>query len=145
MGDESSRIIEQVWQHPVELPTLAGSQVRRPGGHPAGEQRGLISCPETLARDGQAGRLFRARSVEINLGFPIGESLKTSWASAPRLKPGLLLLLKVGTVHPLMAGDPYIDGRQTPRRAALLGSTGSGKSFTVASILEQSAQLPTRT
>ncbi|MQJ17114.1 helicase HerA domain-containing protein, partial [Escherichia coli] len=36
----------------------------------------------------------------------------------------------------------YIDGDKLfQRHAALLGSTGSGKSFTVASILEQSAQL----
>lgn len=38
----------------------------------------------------------------------------------------------------------YLDGNKLfQRHAALLGSTGSGKSFTVASILERAAQLPT--
>ena len=51
--------------------------------------------------------------------------------------------LKVGTYTLDGKATAYIDGDKLfQRHAALLGSTGSGKSFTVASILEQSAQLP---
>jgi len=51
--------------------------------------------------------------------------------------------LKVGTYTLDGKASAYIDGDKLfQRHAALLGSTGSGKSFTVASILEQSAQLP---
>ena len=51
--------------------------------------------------------------------------------------------LKVGTYTLDGKASAYIDGDKLfQRHAALLGSTGSGKSFTVASILEQSALLP---
>ena len=51
--------------------------------------------------------------------------------------------MKVGTYTLDGKASAYIDGDKLfQRHAALLGSTGSGKSFTVASILEQSARLP---
>ena len=51
--------------------------------------------------------------------------------------------LKVGTYTLDGKASAYIDGDKLfQRHAALLGSYGFGKSFTVASILEQSARLP---
>ena len=52
--------------------------------------------------------------------------------------------LELGTYVIDESAKAYLDGNKFfQRHAALLGSTGSGKSFTVASILEQAAKLPT--
>ena len=68
------------------------------------------------------------------------------------LETFMSLLVKAGdTEHALAFGhyalDPsataYLDGNKFfQRHAALLGSTGSGKSWTVATILERAARLP---
>ncbi len=52
--------------------------------------------------------------------------------------------LELGTYVIDESAKAYLDGNKFfQRHAALLGSTGSGKSWTVASILEQAAKLPT--
>jgi hypothetical protein len=152
MGDEwLIGIIERVWRHPVELLTLPEA------GPPADlaavpqEENGVsISLVGTYrARDGQRKDTF-TRSVfllpEINRSvFPIEEKsledfmgILSSSSKADAAAP-----LKVGTYTLDGKASAYIDGDKLfQRHAALLGSTGSGKSFTVASILEQSAQLP---
>jgi hypothetical protein len=152
MGDEwLIGIIERVWRHPVELLTLPEAD---PPADPAAvpqEENGVsISLVGTYrARDGQRKDTF-TRSVfllpEINRSvFPIEEKsledfmgILSSSSKADAAAP-----LKVGTYTLDGKASAYIDGDKLfQRHAALLGSTGSGKSFTVASILEQSAQLP---
>jgi len=152
MGDEwLIGIIERVWRHPVELPTLPEAD---PPANLAGvpqEENGVsISLVGTYrARDGQRKDTF-TRAVfllpEINRPvFPIEEKSLEDFMGilSASSKADAAAPLKVGTYTLDGKASAYIDGDKLfQRHAALLGSTGSGKSFTVASILEQSAQLP---
>ena len=152
MGDEwLIGIIERVWRHPVELPTLPEAD---PPADLAGvpqEENGLsISLVGTYrARDGQRKDTF-TRAVfllpEINRPvFPIEEKSLEDFMGilSASSKADAVAPLRVGTYTLDGKASAYIDGDKLfQRHAALLGSTGSGKSFTVASILEQSAQLP---
>jgi hypothetical protein len=143
-------IIERVWRHPVELPILAEAEVPEDKALILQEENGVaISLVGTYrARDGQLRDAF-SRAVfslpEINrLVFPIEEkSLEDFMGILSRSsKADAAAPLKVGTYTLDGKATAYIDGDKLfQRHAALLGSTGSGKSFTVASILEQSAQL----
>lgn len=152
MGDEwLIGIIERVWRHPVELPTLAEAEMPEDQAVIQQEENGVaISLVGTYrAREGQKRDTF-SRAVfalpEINRPvFPIEEKsledfmgILSASSRAEATAP-----LKVGTYTLDGNATAYIDGDKLfQRHAALLGSTGSGKSFTVASILEQSAQLP---
>jgi hypothetical protein len=152
MGDEwLIGIIERVWRHPVELPTLAEVEVPDDKALIQQEENGVaISLVGTYrARDGQRRNTF-SRAVftlpEINrLVFPIEEKSLEDFMGilSASSKADAVAPLKVGTYTLDGKATAYIDGDKLfQRHAALLGSTGSGKSFTVASILEQSAQLP---
>lgn len=144
-------IIERVWRHPVELPTLAAAEVPEDKALIQQEENGVaISLVGTYrARDGQRRDTF-SRAVfslpEINrLVFPIEEKSLEDFMGilSASSKADAAAPLKVGTYTLDGKATAYIDGDKLfQRHAALLGSTGSGKSFTVASILEQSAQLP---
>jgi DNA helicase HerA-like ATPase len=152
MGDEwLIGIIERVWRHPVELPTLP--EAAPPAdlvGVPQEENGVSISLVGTYrARDGLCKDTF-TRAVfllpEINRPvFPIEEKSLEDFMGilSASSKADAAAPLKVGTYTLDGKASAYIDGDKLfQRHAALLGSTGSGKSFTVASILEQSAQLP---
>lgn len=152
MGDEwLIGIIERVWRHPVELPTLAEAEIPEAQAVIQQEENGVaISLVGTYrARDGQKRDTF-SRAVfalpEINRPvFPIEEKSLEEFMGilSASSKAEAAAPLKVGTYTLDGKATAYIDGDKLfQRHAALLGSTGSGKSFTVASILEQSAQLP---
>ena len=152
MGDEwLIGIIERVWRHPVELPTLAEAERPEDQAVIQQEENGVaISLVGTYrARDGQKRDTF-SRAVfalpEINRPvFPIEEKSLEDFMGilSASSKAEAAAPLKVGTYTLDGKATAYIDGDKLfQRHAALLGSTGSGKSFTVASILEQSAQLP---
>ncbi|BCT51499.1 sea9 [Pseudomonas aeruginosa] len=152
MGDEwLIGIIERVWRHPVELPTLPEADPPADLAAVPQEENGVsISLVGTYrARDGQRKDTF-TRAVfllpEINRAvFPIEEKSLEDFMGilSASSKADAAAPLKVGTYTLDGKASAYIDGDKLfQRHAALLGSTGSGKSFTVASILEQSAQLP---
>ncbi|WP_439607663.1 ATP-binding protein [Hydrogenophaga sp.] len=152
MGDEwLIGIIERVWRHPVELPTLNEAEMPEDKALIQQEENGVaISLVGTYrARDGQRRDTF-SRAVfslpEINrLVFPIEEKSLEDFMGiiSASSKADATAPLKVGTYTLDGKATAYIDGDKLfQRHAALLGSTGSGKSFTVASILEQSALLP---
>ena len=152
MGDEwLIGIIERVWRHPVELPTLPEADPSADLAAVPQEENGVsISLVGTYrARDGQRKDTF-TRAVfilpEINRPvFPIEEKSLEDFMGilSASSKADAAAPLKVGTYTLDGKASAYIDGdKPFQRHAALLGSTGSGKSFTVASILEQSAQLP---
>lgn len=152
MGDEwLIGIIERVWRHPVELPTLPEADPPADLAAVPQEENGVsISLVGTYrARDGQRKDTF-TRAVfllpEINRPvFPIEEKSLEDFMGilSASSKADAAAPLKVGTYTLDGKASAYIDGDKLfQRHAALLGSTGSGKSFTVASILEQSAQLP---
>lgn len=152
MGDEwLIGIIERVWRRPVELPTLGEAEMPEDQAVIQQEENGVaISLVGTYrARDGQKRDTF-SRAVfalpEINRSvFPIEEKSLEDFMGilSASSKAEAAAPLKVGTYTLDGKATAYIDGDKLfQRHAALLGSTGSGKSFTVASILEQSAQLP---
>ena len=143
-------IVERVWRHPVDLPSLADSDIGDEIPILPDEENGVaISLVGTYReRDGSSKNTF-TRAVfslpEINRPvYPIEEksledfmgilsSSSKGYGSAP---------LKVGTYTLDGKAVAYIDGDKLfQRHAALLGSTGSGKSYTVASLLEQASQL----
>lgn len=144
-------IVERVWRHPVELPTLEQGEVAEGAAAVQQEENGVaISLAGTYrARDGQRHNTF-SRAVfalpEINRPvYPIEEKSLEDFMGilSDSSKADAATPLKVGTYTLDGKASAYIDGDKLfQRHAALLGSTGSGKSFTVASILEQTAQLP---
>ncbi len=152
MGDEwLIGIIESVWRHPVELPKFPeGDEIPDECKVPHEENGISISLVGTFrVRDGQRKDTFtRAVFVmpEINRHvFPIEEKSLENFMSilSTASRTNATAPLNVGTYALDGRASAYIDGNKLfQRHAALLGSTGSGKSFTVASILEQSAQLP---
>ena len=144
-------IVERVWRHPVELPTLDESEVAEGAAAIQQEENGVaISLAGTYrAREGQRHNTF-SRAVfalpEINRPvYPIEEKSLEDFMGilSASSKADAAIPLKVGTYTLDGKASAYIDGDKLfQRHSALLGSTGSGKSFTVASILEQTAQLP---
>lgn len=144
-------IVERVWRHPVELPTLDEGEVAEGAAAIQQEENGVaISLVGTYrAREGQRHNTF-SRAVfalpEINRPvYPIEEKSLEDFMGilSASSKADAAIPLKVGTYTLDGKASAYIDGDKLfQRHSALLGSTGSGKSFTVASILEQTAQLP---
>ena len=144
-------IIDRVWRHPVELRTQAESGESHDSLDIPQEENGIsISLVGTYrARDGKRKNAF-TRAVfslpEINRPvYPLEEKTLEGFMGilSASSKSDAAAPLKVGTYTLDGKADAYIDGDKLfQRHAALLGSTGSGKSFTVASILEQSAELP---
>ncbi|EBH8810340.1 nucleoside triphosphate hydrolase [Klebsiella pneumoniae] len=151
VGDEwLIGIIERVWRHPVELPSFPEVDETIDLSAVPQEENGIsISLVGTYrSRDGLRKDVF-TRAVfilpEINRSvFPIEEKSLEDFMGilSASSKADAVAPLKVGTYTLDGKASAYIDGDKLfQRHAALLGSTGSGKSFTVASILEQSAQL----
>ncbi|KLK91891.1 hypothetical protein AA309_17450 [Microvirga vignae] len=154
MGDEwLIGIIERVWRHPVESPSL-GEEASDEGADfntiPTEENGVCVNLVGTYReRDGERRDTF-TRAVfslpEISRAvFPIEEKALESFMGI------LSASSKSATTMPLMIGTYTLDGKAAAyidadklfqRHAALLGSTGSGKSYTVASVLEQAAELP---
>lgn len=144
-------IIDRVWRHPVDFGAEMESGVSPDPSDIPQEESGIsISLVGTYrARDGSRKNTF-TRAVfslpEINRPvYPIEEKVLESFMGI------LSSSSKSDAEHPLKVGvytldgkaSAYIDGNKLfQRHAALLGSTGAGKSFAVASILEQSAKLP---
>lgn len=152
MGDEwLIGIIEKVWRHPVEFPTIDGEADAVDDASIPTEENGIsVNLVGTYReRDGDRRDTF-TRAIfslpEINrLVFPMEDKALESFMGI------LSASSKTAAATPLMIGQYTLDGNAAAyidadklfqRHAALLGSTGSGKSYTVASILEQSAQLP---
>jgi uncharacterized protein len=154
MGDEwLIGIIERVWRHPVEFPAIDDSvadDAKDNDRIPTEENGVCVNLVGTYReRDGDRRDTF-TRAVfsmpEINrFVFPIEENALEQFMGI------LSASSKTAAATPLMIGTYTLDGKAAAyvdadrlfqRHAALLGSTGSGKSYTVASILEQSAQLP---
>lgn len=143
-------IIDRVWRHPVELRTEPEIGESRDSLDVPQEENGIsISLVGTYrARDGKRKNTF-TRAVfslpEINRPvFPLEEKTLEDFMGilGASSKSDAAAPLKVGVYTLDGKADAYIDGDKLfQRHAALLGSTGSGKSFTVASILEQSAEL----
>lgn len=152
MGDEwLIGIVERVWRHPVDVQIMQDNDCFEEEEFSQQEENGVaISMVGTYrARDGQRRDVF-TRAVfslpEINRPvFPIEEKSLEDFMGilSAASRADAVAPLKVGTYTLDGKAAAYIDGNKLfQRHAALLGSTGSGKSFTVASILEQSAKLP---
>lgn len=154
MGDEwLIGIIERVWRRPVEITTLDDNDdgVQDDLDAIPPEENGVaVSLVGTYReRDGEHKDVF-TRAIfslpEINrLVYPIEEKSLEDFMGVLSLssKTSSASPLKLGTYAIDGKASAYIDGNKFfQRHAALLGSTGSGKSYTVASILEQAANLP---
>jgi DNA helicase HerA-like ATPase len=143
-------IVERVWRHPIELPSLGESELGDEALILPEEENGVtISLVGTYrARDGLARDTF-SRAIfslpEINRPvFPIEEKALESFMGilSSSSRSSAATPLKVGTYTLDEKAVAYIDGDKLfQKHAAILGSTGSGKSYTVATILEQAAQL----
>lgn len=152
VGDEwLLGIIERVWRRPVEVERFDSGEVPEDLHAIPTEENGVaVSLVGTYReRDGEKKNTF-SRAVfslpEINRPvYPVEEKsledfmgILSAASRADAVSP-----LKVGTYTLDGKATAYIDGdKMFQRHAALLGSTGSGKSFTVASLLEQAAKLP---
>lgn len=143
-------IIERVWRHPVDLPSLGDAELGNDEPVLPEEENGVaISLVGTYReRDGSARDTF-TRAIfslpEINRPvFPIEEKSLEDFMGilSASSRSSAAAPLKVGTYTLDGKAVAYIDGDKLfQRHAALLGSTGSGKSYTVSSILEQASQL----
>lgn len=151
MGDEwLVGMIEKVWRHPVEFPTVADPGDSTEIEIPIEENGICINLVGTYReRDGERRDVFTRALFslpEINRPvFPLEEAALESFMGilSASSKSSGAAPLKVGTYTLDGKATAYIDGDKLfQRHAALLGSTGSGKSYTVASLLEQAAQLP---
>ncbi|MGR9244064.1 ATP-binding protein (plasmid) [Rhizobium leguminosarum] len=152
LGDEwLLGIIERVWRHAIEVQAVEGLPDGEPTTDLPVEENGVtISLVGTYrARDGLRRDVF-SRAIfslpEINRPvFPLDEKALEAFM-------GILSASTIGQSKvPLRIGRytldesaiAYVDGNKLfQRHLALLGSTGSGKSFAVASVLEQAARLP---
>ncbi|KQO11093.1 ATP-binding protein [Sphingomonas sp. Leaf242] len=143
-------IIERVWRHPVDMPSLGDNEFGDDEPILPEEENGVaISLVGTYReRDGIARDTF-TRAIfslpEINRPvFPIEEKSLEEFMGilSASSKSSAAAPLKVGTYTLDGKATAYIDGDKLfQRHAALLGSTGSGKSYTVSAILEQASQL----
>jgi DNA helicase HerA-like ATPase len=152
MGDEwLVGMIERVWRRPVELVTLDDENVEPDLNTIPAEENGVaVNLVGTYReRDGEKKNTF-SRAIfslpEISRPvYPIEEKSLEDFMGllSESSKADGSMPLKVGTYTLDGKASAYIDADKLfQRHSALLGSTGSGKSFTVASILEQASVLP---
>ncbi|MCP9627153.1 ATP-binding protein [Rhodopseudomonas palustris] len=150
MGDEwLVGMIEKVWRHPVEFPNVADPGEETEIEIPIEENGVCINLVGTYReRDGEQRNTFTRALFslpEINRAvFPLEEAALEAFMGilSASSKSGGTAPLRVGTYTLDGKATAYIDGDKLfQRHAALLGSTGSGKSYTVASLLEQASQL----
>lgn len=151
MGDEwLVGIIEKVWRRPTDIAEINDLDIPENLGSIPLEENGIsLSLVGTYReRDGENKNIF-SRAIfslpEINRPvYPIEEKSLEDFMGilSDSSKADATSPLKVGTYTLDGKASAYIDGDKLfQRHSALLGSTGSGKSFTVASILEQAAKL----
>ena len=143
--------IDRVWRHPVEVETLVDGDVADSGepDYPIEENGVQVSLVGTYrAREGKKYDLFsRAVAVlpEINQHvYPIEDAALEGFMGilSKSTEKEVATPLAVGTYALDGKAIAYLDGDKLfQRHAAVLGSTGSGKSWTIASFLEQAAQL----
>lgn len=152
IGDEwLIGIIEKVWRRPVEISMIDGEVDPANAPIVPAEENGVsVGLVGTYRPRHGEEKDFFTRAVftlpEINrLIFPIEEKSLEEFMGilSASSKAAAVAPLKMGTYTLDGKASAFIDGdRLFQRHAALLGSTGSGKSYTVASILEQAAKLP---
>ncbi|SFN09952.1 hypothetical protein SAMN05428971_0055 [Candidatus Pantoea varia] len=151
LGDEwIIGMIEKVWRKPIELTEIVNEDEFEDDEIVPIEENGIsISLVGTYrSRDGKNHNVF-SRAIfclpEINRPvFPIEDKFLEDFMGiiSASAKNQSYAPLKLGTYTLDGKANAFIDGNKLfQRHAALLGSTGSGKSFTVASILEQAAKL----
>ncbi|KQW72359.1 ATP-binding protein [Ensifer sp. Root127] len=152
LGDEwLLGIIERVWRHAVEIDTLEiEPDVETASDLPIEENGVSISLVGTYReREGERRNVF-SRAIfslpEINRPvFALDEKSLENFMGilSASTKGDAKVPLRVGRYTLDESAVAYVDGDKLfQRHFALLGSTGSGKSYAVASILEQAAQLP---
>lgn len=152
LGDEwLLGIIERVWRHAIEVEKLELEPDLGPSAELPIEENGVsISLVGTYReRDGERRDVF-SRAIfslpEINRPvFPLDEKVLEDFMGilSASTKGGAKVPLRVGRYTLDETAVAYVDGDKLfQRHLALLGSTGSGKSYAVASVLEQAAQLP---
>ncbi|MFK4771341.1 ATP-binding protein [Rhizobium sp. ZW T2_16] len=152
LGDEwLIGIIERVWRHAIEVAQIEIEGNLEPSTDLPVEENGVtVSLVGTYrARDGVRRDVF-SRAIfslpEINRPvYPLDEKALEAFMgilSASTMGQSKVPL-RVGRYTLDESAIAYVDGNKLfQRHMALLGSTGSGKSFAVASVLEQAAQLP---
>lgn len=143
-------IVERVWRHPVEPALQDEDETDVDLDTIAAEENGVaVSLVGTYrGRDGEKKDVF-SRAVfslpEINRPvYPLEEKALEDFMGilSASSQAGSTTPLKIGTYTLDGKASAYIDGDKLfQRHSALLGSTGTGKSWTVASILEQASQL----
>lgn len=143
--------IDRVWRHPVEVETLTDDNIADSveSDYPIEENGVQVSLVGTYrAREGKKYDVFsRAVAVlpEINQHvYPIEDAALEGFMGilSKSTEKEVGTPLAVGTYALDGKAIAYLDGDKLfQRHAAVLGSTGSGKSYTIASFLEQAAQL----
>jgi len=152
LGDEwLLGIIERVWRHAIDVQKVEAEGDLAPTSELPVEENGItVSLVGTYrARDGSRRDVF-SRAIfslpEINRPvYPMDEkSLEAFMGILSASTMGQSKVpLRVGRYTLDESAIAYVDGNKLfQRHMALLGSTRSGKSFAVASVLEQAAQLP---
>jgi len=144
-------VVDRVWRHPVEVEAADNGDAAEEKTEelPVEENGVQVSLVGTYrAREGEEHDVFtRAVAVlpEINQDvFPIEDKALEEFMGI------LSKSTEKESGAPLQVGKYALDGKATAyldgdklfqRHAAVLGSTGAGKSWTVASFLEQAAKL----
>jgi len=144
-------VIDRVWRHPVEIELAHNIEaVDEKADEPPIEENGVqVSLVGTYrAREGEEHDVFtRAVAIlpEINqYVFPIEDKALEGFMGilSKSTESGAGAPLKVGKYALDGKANAYLDGDKLfQRHAAVLGSTGTGKSWTIASFLEQAAKL----
>jgi hypothetical protein len=144
-------VIDRVWRHPVEIELshnieAVGGKADEPPIEENGVQVSLVGTYRT--REGEEHDVFtRAVAIlpEINqYVFPIEDKALEGFMGilSKSTESGAGAPLKVGKYALDGKANAYLDGDKLfQRHAAVLGSTGAGKSWTIASFLEQAAKL----
>ncbi len=152
VGDEwLIGLIDRVWRHAIEVEKVEGMIEGGAAPEVPVEENGItITLVGTYReRDGQRRDIF-SRAVfslpEINRPvYPLDEKSLENFMGilSASTKSGAKTPLKLGRYTLDQRAVAYVDAdKLLQRHMALLGSTGSGKSYAVASILEQAAELP---
>ncbi|WP_338661305.1 ATP-binding protein [Pararoseomonas sp. SCSIO 73927] len=152
VGDEwLIGILDRVWRHAIEVERIEGISDGASAPEVPAEENGVtISLVGTYReRDGKRRNVF-SRAVfslpEINRPvYPLDEKSLEDFMGilSSSTKSAATTPLKIGRYTLDERAIAYVDGDKLfQRHMALVGSTGSGKSYAVASILEQAAKLP---
>ena len=144
-------LIDKVWRYPVTPPNVDGvDDLLVEETVPVEENGMLVSLVGTYrSREGASHNVFtRAVWSMPEIGRPVfgleGKVLEAFMnIISSRSKSSTTQPLELGTYTIDGRAKAFLDGnRLFQRHAAILGSTGSGKSWTVATLLEVAARLP---